>query len=63
MTYEVWLFSRQEEYRPRGYVVAIEVCPPGYGRKDAEAYGSQVEEDYRASIPDVSHVIREERAY
>lgn len=63
MAYEVWLFSGQPQYEPRGGVVAIEVAPREYGHGDAEQLAQKFCDAYAKEGLDVSYVVRQEASY
>lgn len=63
MSYEVWVFSDRPEFRSRGGLVMIEVCPREYSLGDAEQYARKIEQNYAAEGRDVSALARREASY
>lgn len=63
MAYEVWIFSNEPQFKPRGGIVAIEVAPREYGYGDAEQLANKLTDAYATDGLDVSTVVRQEASY
>jgi hypothetical protein len=63
MAYEVWVFSRGEQFKRSGGIVTIETAPDTFGLADTHAYASQLKDTYNHEGLDVSVLVRSDRSY